>query len=161
MPNWTIHILGGALLAGVLVWVLTQYASLSLGLDYATLAVVVFVYSQLPDIDCGSHISKLLSGIFLAGAIGSYLLYYEGLPQVPLYYAVIFAVLFVFSLVFKLTPHRGITHTVTLGLIFSLLIFSLGWWMVFFAFVAYWSHLLLDSFGHDEYYFVRLWGDWS
>lgn len=139
--NWKWHITMGILFALITIAIFWQ--SLIKDFSYLTLFTIILVpvYALLPDID---HKSSKITWVFLTL---SALLLVIGVglsQQIAMFFGLgLFVLTLVSVFIFK---HRGLTHSITFGLLVSLPIFYfLGITAFFLCFVAYYSHLACDG----------------
>lgn len=133
--NWRLHLLGGFILAVILV------IFFGLKEQYFLLFLLVPIYSLLSDIDHRDSTitwaSFTLAFILcIIGLIYSIIFLYFGIG--------LFALVFIAVLLFK---HRGFTHSIIFGILVSIpvIYFSNDIIEGLIIFGVFWSHLLLDS----------------
>lgn len=156
MSGSTTHIVAGAILSIVAGWFLFSYQNISL-LSLPILALIVYFYSQLPDIDHEN--SKITWTILSIGAlIAVYGLGHLYFPVVFIFDTLIFGLaVIVLIIVAAKLEHRGPTHTVWFIALASLLLLLIPglpnkWTIVIIAFASSYSHLIMDG-----YFFKMSW----
>jgi hypothetical protein len=139
MPNFTVH-----LLTGFLVFVCLMLAELHFQPDFLdtnlTLAamclLIIPTYAIFPDIDQASSNSRKLVFSFILAAIITAALYDEKWIVIGL------ALFMALTLIFA--EHRGLFHSLLTGLLISAPLVYFDYMLAGFAFISYYSHLLLD-----------------
>jgi membrane-bound metal-dependent hydrolase YbcI (DUF457 family) len=140
MPGYQKHLVLGTIVAGLALWIVHTYnlASTELsGFEWIILALVVFIYSQLPDIDANSSkINKLWNTT--AGLGGLWLI----LTKTNIYLGV-FCILSIIWL--DWVRHRGFTHDVWFGVLLAAPLLFLGRIFAIVGFITYISHIIADG----------------
>jgi hypothetical protein len=138
--NHVQHITVGAIVSGVVYFILykTQWISTELsGIDWILLALVVYIYSQLPDIDADvSIINKIWNTT--AGIVGIYALYTGKYKALGL-----FAISSIVAL--EWIKHRGVTHEEWFGVIMAAPLWFFNPLFAIVGLVSYLSHILADK----------------
>lgn len=140
MPGFKEHVIIGAIVSAV-VYFLVQHFQLvntSLeGIDWAMIALITFLYSQLPDIDQDvSVINKIWNTV--AGIVGVYCLYTAKYKILG-----IFAVASIIAL--EWVKHRGVTHEEWFGIIMSAPLWFVNPLFSIVAVTSYISHIWADG----------------
>jgi membrane-bound metal-dependent hydrolase YbcI (DUF457 family) len=147
MPNGKTHVIIGAGTVGLLLAIanssqsfLEKFPMFALAnfkiIDWAVIAVVIYLYSQLPDID--ADISKV-NNIFNTGlAILIIYAVLNNMTTVVIIAAITFGAL-------EWVKHRGITHTVLIGVVASWLLWFINPLWAIIGFVAFISHIVADG----------------
>jgi len=112
--------------------------------------IIGYVYCLLPDLDHRmSKITWLFLGISISGVlIGVLNTYYKFIPAE---YHILIPSLILLVLTFlcaRFAKHRGIIHTLRIGLIFSALVYFIipDWKFCIIALLSYQSHLMSDGY---------------
>lgn len=146
MATWKEHILVGGLFVAIYSYI---YFALGYSITFLSFApsneiiplilidaLIVLVYSQLPDIDADtSIINKYVnSGL----AVSTILFILIGLP----YFAILSVAII---LVLEWVRHRGIAHGVVFGILTSMILWKVSPYFAGAALSAFISHLILDK----------------
>jgi len=144
MPGYKTHILGYLVMVGVLLLVMDRILNFPLPLEALIFGNLIgILYSIMPDIDTpSSKMRKILGRVFLAASIVC-LLAFIFLRNMELIYIPILLILFLYILWFS--RHRGLFHTPLVGILLSLPLILLNIYYVGFAFMGFFSHLILDN----------------
>jgi hypothetical protein len=115
-----------------------------------SILVIGYIYCLLPDLDHRiSKITWMFLGIGIAGILISVIdMYYSFIPNE---YNIMIPSIVLLVLTYacaKYAKHRGIIHTIRLGLIFSALVYFIipDWRLCIIAMIAYQSHLMADGY---------------
>tara|TARA_Y100000310_G_scaffold108033_1_gene106509 strand:- start:1391 stop:1834 length:444 start_codon:yes stop_codon:yes gene_type:complete len=140
IPDSKTHVSVGAIVAGAVFLLIhkTQVISTKLeGPEWIVLALIVYLYSQLPDIDADvSVINKIWNTT--AGIIGLYTLYSGKYKIFGL-----FAVATIVAL--EWVKHRGVTHTVPFVALMSAPLYIVNPLFAVVGFTTALSHIILDG----------------
>lgn len=144
MPNSESHILVGVAVT-IVILIIARLAfnqSLQYSLnEWAALALVVYLYSQLPDIDSDvSIINKIWNTT--AALVGLYALYTGNLRWLGLFAIASIAIL-------EWIKHRGIVHKEWVGVAFAAPLWSYNPLFAVVGLGTYVSHIWLDGKLHD------------
>lgn len=133
------HWIVGAVTSGIIL------AALGLTNDYKAILVAIpitLVYSVLPDIDHqSSWINNRAEKGLALGVVGFMIggiYFYDKMLWTGLIMACVLAII-------QFLRHRGITHTLKIGLLASLPLLAVGWQYAAIAGAAYASHLIVDK----------------
>jgi membrane-bound metal-dependent hydrolase YbcI (DUF457 family) len=143
MPDYKTHLVFGFLFV-ILIFIIFSISTL---FDTEWLMIsfyipVIIVFSLLPDLDSGkSIIRRATISLLLLLLVVSILVYYflKELDYLIPIVLIILIILIIFS-----TKHRGLMHNVVTGLILALPLVVVDWRVALVAFLAYFSHLVLD-----------------
>ena len=115
-----------------------------------SLVCITYIFSLLPDIDHKmSKITWFFLGIGITGILISAIdMYYS---FIPIGYNIMIPSIVLLVLTFvcaKYAKHRGIIHTLKVGMIFSALVYFIipDWRFCIIAMLAYQSHLMADGY---------------
>jgi len=144
MPGYKTHILGYLVMAGILLLIMDKILNFNLPLEMLLFGNLIgILYSIMPDMDTpSSKMRKILGRIFLACSIVC-LLAFIFLRNMELVYIPIILILFLYILWFS--RHRGLFHTPLIGILLSLPLYFISIYYVGFAFLGFFSHLVLDN----------------
>lgn len=149
MSSANTHIIAGAILSILTVWFLS-YQKVS-WISIPIIAIIVYFYSQLPDIDHeNSRITWTLLSI--SAAIILYGVAFKYYPEIFVFDTLLFGVVFlILTIVAAKMEHRGPTHTVWFIALASLVLLLIPglpnkWFIVAIAFASAYSHLLMDGY---------------
>ncbi len=133
----------GFIFTAVALFILNHYDMVDLVLrDYLLLPFVVFIYSQLPDLDTqASKIRWVLTiGLLLTA------LYFMYVANIRLAMASIVASLIMWCMhLMKGFGHRGITHTLIANIVLSLPLLMLSLPLFISGMASYQSHMFADN----------------
>lgn len=151
MASYKGHLIGGILVTIISLLLLRYYFNIVFTWTFLpSVALVVFVYSLMPDID--HKMSKIVWTIFFISALFliNGLLYYGF--DIKTYNTLFFGIILVLLPIITIftTEHRGITHTLLFVLLTPLLLLLIPslqnkFILMIIAGISYWSHLLLDG----------------
>ena len=140
MPGHKEHIAIGAVVTAVVFFIVhqTQFVSTELkGLDWIMIALITYLYSQLPDIDQDiSVINKIWNTT--AGLVGLYCLYTKQYTILG-----IFAVASIVAL--EWIKHRGVTHEEWFALIMAAPLWFVNPLFAIIGATTYISHIWVDG----------------
>jgi RsiW-degrading membrane proteinase PrsW (M82 family) len=144
MAGWKLHVLFGFLFVTITYFFVTYWKVLSItDLQLFLYLPIVFVYSQLPDIDSNSSIiRRLFYLVCFLSVIVLFLLWY--LYRENMYLWVVIIISFVMFSSFFLV-HRGWLHTLLGGLLLCLPLLYFSSTIFVLSLAAYSSHLVLDG----------------
>ena len=136
MTNYNKHIIFGIIFATLFVYINHKYALINISFTNLIIsAPILFVYSILPDIDISS--SKISTSVRIIGLIILLVTVFLDMKTISI------PILFVL-LMMHFFKHRGFIHTISAGLILSLPLIYFNAIVSLFAFLGYFSHLLID-----------------
>lgn len=147
MPNFTMHIFIGTVISIVLLFLIDRTTGLFIfenkWITILLFAAIVFIYSQLPDID---HQSSKVRFIFTAGGLAGalYCLVVLGHQN----YAIIIISLLLFIWIMKwfgIFRHRGICHNGFAAVAFALPLIYFNWQTFIVGFASCFSHQVSDD----------------
>lgn len=137
MPTYKFHIIFGLLLSALVGY--TLYVNKFYDFTIQRLVMItalIFIYSILPDIDISSSkISKMFRIICLVLII---VFLFLNLVKLAI-------ILSIILLILEFVKHRTFIHTLSFGLILSLPLLYIDYTTALFAFLSYFSHLLIDG----------------
>jgi len=140
MPDGKTHVMIGAVVAAVVFFLVYKFQIVSTelqGIEWVMLAVVVYIYSQLPDIDADvSVINKIWNTT--AGIGGVYALYTGQFRILGM-----FAIASIVAL--EWVKHRGITHEEWFGVIMAAPLWVLNPLFAIVGVTCYLSHIWADG----------------
>jgi membrane-bound metal-dependent hydrolase YbcI (DUF457 family) len=140
MPGYKQHITIGTIIVGISLYLVHKFQIVNTdlsGLDWVLIAIIVYLYSQLPDIDADiSKINKIWNTT--AGLGGLWLL----LTKTSIWLGV-FCILSIVAL--EWVKHRGFTHDVWFAVLISAPLMFWGPLFAIIGFVAYLSHIIADG----------------
>ena len=149
--NHTQHAIAGAI--SVTVFIILMHILYGwFNIDIRTiisLICITYIFSLLPDIDTrASQITWLFLGIGIVGILISVINSYYSF--IPVGYNIMIPSIVLLVLTFvcaKYAKHRGIIHTIRIGLVFSSLVYFIipDWKLCIVAMIAYYSHLVCDK----------------
>ena len=154
MSSYKTHIVVGFILNLVLVFTLLFFKIITLELILLISIPIIFIYSQLPDIDQrnSSIVRILLIVATMLINFGFLMIYIPAITQklnlyIPyLSYTLLIGVVMLTTTIVGIAfNHRGWTHSVTAGLIVSLPLIYFHWILALIAFISFFSHLALDN----------------
>ena len=136
MAGYKFHIVFGLVFAAVITYLLYRYNFLKLDfLSIVAILPILFIYSILPDIDVSSskisHIFRIIGLSMVLVAI------FFDMKILAISIAGILLIL-------QFVKHRKFIHTIAAGAIFSLPLIYFNYVIAIFAFIGYFSHLLID-----------------
>jgi len=136
MPGYVKHFQVGFIITLIIgtIFILLGFLDLSIK-TVITLLIISFVYSLLPDIDIGtSKIRKAFVTFFVI------YLFIKGLTPLGYFLAIIL-------LVIQFIHHRGIMHSIIIGILLSGLLYFIDytWTFSIIAIFNFASHLILDG----------------
>lgn len=138
MPDYQTHITIGYITTGIFLYLnhfKFHWFEFNL-IDYAIIAGICYLYSQLPDADQDvSRINKLVNS---AAAIIIIYSFYKGLVLVGIISAVLILIL-------EFVPHRGIMHSHIVGLISIIPLYLLNPAYAIVGALSFLSHKYLDG----------------
>ena len=135
MSGYKVHIIFGFIFSAIIYYFLNNFIILQVFQIFLVLPII-FLYSILPDIDISS--SKIRKWTTTLGLI--YLIYSIIFKEYLLSISIALILLF-----FQFVKHRRFFHTISAGLLFSAPLIFFNQYIAFFAFVSYFSHLLIDK----------------
>lgn len=137
MAGYKAHIIFGILFAGLFAFLSYRYAIIEFNVISLLLAIpILFIYSMLPDIDIStSKISKIVMILGLLSII-ALIIFDKKILAVSIC---------VILLLLQIIKHRKFIHTIAAGVLLSAPLIYFNYIVAIFAFVAYFSHLLLDG----------------
>jgi membrane-bound metal-dependent hydrolase YbcI (DUF457 family) len=140
MPNHKIHIIIGMVVTAIvfLIIIKTQVVSTQLvGVDWVMLAMIVYLYSQLPDIDQDlSVINRIWN---TTAALGGIYALYTGKYKL----LGIFAIASI--LILEWVKHRGVCHELWFGILMAAPLWFLNPLFAIVGATCYVSHLVADG----------------
>lgn len=144
MPSGKVHVQIGAVIAGIVLFLVHKFQDSIpfiktelTGIDWVILVVIVYLASQLPDIDQDiSTINKIWNTT--AGAVGLYTLYI-GKYKILGYFAIASIV------ALEWIKHRGVTHTVPFVAVMSAPLWVVNPLFSIVFFVCGLSHIIADG----------------
>ena len=141
MGGYKTHIAVGLLCTTLALLVFNYFGVLDL--KFAISAILIsIVYSQLPDIDIQSSKIRWILTVSGLGIAFVYLAIFDNNRLATIYLGLVL-IMWVIGLIPKF-GHRGVTHTIIAGIVFSSLLFYYDYWLVVIAFINYLSHLVVD-----------------
>ncbi len=157
MAGWKMHLLGGVIFSMIIFVVL--FGIFGDWLNLLFVIPIVFLYALLPDADHEN--SKITYTLLSIGIIANVIAIIGGrFGHVSSNYSLFTSVLLLVLLFIIKLPHRGITHSLTAAVFFSLPLLYFNYWLAIAGFIAYQSHLFLDMKPGSLIYPIRLWGAW-
>ncbi|RLG44580.1 MAG: hypothetical protein DRN81_04255 [Thermoproteota archaeon] len=140
MPGYKQHLLIGTIVAAISFWIIHKFQIVDTtltGIDWIVLAIVVFIYSQLPDLDSdASKINKIWNTT--AGIGGLFLI----LTNTNVWLGT-FCILSIVGL--EWVAHRGFTHDVWFAVLLSAPLLFWGQLIAIVGFISYLSHIIADG----------------
>ena len=140
MPGSQTHIMVGAAVSAVVYFILhkTQWVSTELeGFEWALLALIVYIYSQIPDIDSDiSIINKIWNTT--AAIVGIYALYTQQYTMLGM-----FAIASILAL--EWVKHRGILHNEWFLAVMAAPLWTVNPLFAIVAYVSALSHIIADG----------------
>lgn len=137
MSGYKIHFTVGLIVTLLAMVVAISYHYLTFTIqNFAWLLLIAFVFSLLPDVDIGtSLIRKVLLIAFII------FIFFNGVGLIGI-------ILGVIIIIIQFLPHRGIMHTVIMGIFLAGLLwfFFHNWAFVVIALLNFLSHLVVDRF---------------
>jgi hypothetical protein len=137
MPGYIFHIIFGIVFAGIISYGVYKMNILPLPGWYLFVAIpVLFLYCIFPDIDTSASIMRLIVNSIGLGAI---------IVLLVLDIKIIAILIAVVLFVLQFTEHRKFFHSITAAVIFSAPLIFIHYTLAIFAFIGYFSHLLIDG----------------
>jgi membrane-bound metal-dependent hydrolase YbcI (DUF457 family) len=128
---------------GLCIWLMYEYR-LTISWKAIFLPIIIWAYSQMPDIDhWASKIRKVLYIFLFSTCLFAILIYAFFNTYAML--VIITVCGFVGLSVLLLLRHRGFMHTYTMSFLFSIPLLFVDWYFFIIGFVCYSSHVLLDD----------------
>ena len=142
MSDWKRHIIGGAVFC-IPIFMLFIAFNIALTIGWLIFLPIIFIYSQLPDIDTpASKIRSILTILGLGIAFISIVFLHNNI------YAIVSLGTVIIIWIAGFLPwcrHRGIFHTLLMGIILSAFLILISIEAAIVGLVSYISHLILDK----------------